>query len=93
MRHLDSTTEHPRIARIAQRMGWITGLAFFAFVANVLLGKLHDDYGWTYAVNLGKTGEFLLLLLTSALLVVTALCREAATRSDNGSDGADQQNP
>ncbi len=89
MGHSDTTAEHPRVARIAQRMGWITGLAFFAFVANVLLGKLRDDYGWSQAVNLGKTGEFLLLLLTSALLVATALFREAATRRGNGSDDAE----
>jgi hypothetical protein len=86
------TAEQPRITRAARIMGWITGLAFLAFVVNVLLGKLHDDYGWTHAANLGKTGEFLLLLLTSALLVATALCREAATESGSGASDPEQQN-
>jgi hypothetical protein len=82
--------EQPRVTRTARIMGWITGLAFLALVVNVLLGKLHDDYGWTQAANLGKTGEFLLLLITSALLVATALCREATARSGSGTSNPEQ---
>lgn len=73
-----------RAAFYGRWLARVTGAVFLAFVVNVLLGKLRDDFGWTFVWSLGKTGEFLLLLLTAVLLIVAALFQEIAKAPNDG---------
>ncbi len=92
MNDTDTKPAKVRAERQGHRLGWATGVAFAAFMVNVLLGKLRDDFDWSFVVNLGKTGEFLLLLLTGILLVATALRLEAAQDSATAPRDAERSN-
>ena len=50
-------------------------ILFGLYFVNVFLGKASIRFGWK-VYHLGNVGEFLLLLLATAFLVVVALHRE-----------------
>lgn len=66
---------------LAGRLFLILSLACFAiYIADILLAKFAATSSFSWPYVLGPVGQFLLVLTGSALLVVSALFKEASSR-------------
>lgn len=69
---------------LAGRVFLLLSLACFAiYAADIALAKLAASSSFTWPYELGAVGQFLLVLVGSALLVVSALFKEVSSQSSS----------
>ncbi len=78
-----SHSDKPNFIQLARRTQWASFVCFAVFMANVVLGKSSLVFGWKLKFLLDGTPEFLLLLISVTLFMISALLRERDRKNNN----------